>query len=104
MSLDIRLTQMEEVTVVDKNITHNLGKMWSAAGVYNALYNSAGQTAKSVLPALWDGLSLMMSDPERFKVYDAPNGWGTYEFAIPWLGQLIAEFEQYPDGIIGVSK
>jgi hypothetical protein len=104
MSLDIWLTDTVETTVVDKNITHNLGRMWSEAGVYDALYNSEGQTAKSVLPILHEGLRLMIADPERFKKFNAHNGWGLYEHALPWLGELIKEFEEYPNGIIGVSK
>ena len=38
MSLDISLDQVQLTTVVSKNITRNLGGMWSVAGVYDALY------------------------------------------------------------------
>jgi hypothetical protein len=104
MSLDIWLTAKIETDVVDRNITHNLNKMWKAAGIYDSLYNSEGQTAASVLSNLEDGLELMIKDPERFKKLDSPNGWGTYENAVPWLTRLIKGFKEYPDGIIGISK
>jgi hypothetical protein len=104
MSLDIWLTDTVETTVVDKNITHNLGRMWVEAGIHDVLYNSEGKTAQSVLPILHKGLRLMIAEPERFKKFDPPNGWGTYKHALPWLSDLINEFEEYPNGIIGVSK
>lgn len=104
MSLDIWLTAKVEATVVDKNITHNLGKMWEEAGIYDALYNSEGQTALSVLPILHEGLKRMISDPDKFKKFDSPNGWGMYKHALPWLSELIAGFEEHPEGVIWVSK
>jgi hypothetical protein len=104
MSLDIWLKATIETTVVDKNITHNLTDMWEAAGIYDALYNSEGQTAESVIPILEKGLQLMIAEPERFKQYNSPNGWGTYKHALPWLTELVAEFKQYPQGIINISK
>ena len=104
MSLDISLTATITTTVVDKNITHNLNRMWDEAGIYDALYNCEGQTALSVLPILEKGLSLMRSDPQRFVKFNSPNGWGTYKNALPWLEDLVKEFKKYPEGIIEVSK
>jgi hypothetical protein len=104
VSLDISLSAVIETTVVSKNITHNLTRMWQEAGIYDALYNSKGKTAKEVLPTLEDGLKLMISDPERFKKFDSDNGWGLYKNALPWLAELVVEFKQYPDGVIDISK
>ena len=104
MSLDISLKATIETYVVDTNITHNLTGMWKEAGIYSALYESKGKTAKEVLPSLEKGLHLMKNEPERFKQYDSPNGWGTYKDALPWLSELVAEFKRFPDGIIEISK
>lgn len=104
MSLDISLTAKVETTVVNKNITHNLGKMWKEAGVYDALYNSKGKMAKEVLPTLENGLQEMIAEPERFKQFEASNGWGMYEDAVSWLSDLIVQFKQYPEGIIDIWK
>ena len=100
MSLDIWLKATVETTVFDKNITHNLCGMWKEAGIYEALYESKGKTAESVLPQLEQGLKQMTESPERFKVFNASNGWGTYEQALPWLAELIEGFKEYPQGII----
>lgn len=104
MSLDISLTATVEATVVDKNITHNVSNMWKKAGIYEALYNSAGKTSKEILPILEKGLKDMKEKPDEYKKLDAPNGWGTYEQALSWLDKLIEEFKEYPDGEIWISK
>jgi hypothetical protein len=104
MSLDIYLSAVVELEVVSKNITHNLTPMWREAGVYYALYDSEGETAAEILPVLEKGLIKMLADPEKYKKLDSPNGWGTYEHAVPWLTELIAEFKKYPQGMISVSK
>lgn len=108
MSLDIWLTnQTEEGTeeeVVSQNITHNLRNMWKEADVYDALYESEGKLAKDVLPTLLEGLGRMVDDPDRFKQHNATNGWGLYKHAVPWLTQLIVEFQKYPEGKIGISR
>lgn len=104
MSLDIRLIAKIETIVVDKNITHNLSAMWKEAGIYDALYNSDGKIASSVLPILEEGLNQMISYPSRFKQFDSPNGWGTYKHAVRWLSELIVSFKEYPNGVIGVLK
>ena len=107
MSLDVWLTEtvtIKDSVVVSKNITHNLGEMWRQLGVYDALYNSAGKKAKDVLPVMREGLRLMVENPGKYKRFSATNGWGTYEQALPWLIELVAEFEEHPNGVIGISK
>lgn len=108
MSLDIWLTvtptEPVPVCVFDANFTHNVTPMWRKAGIYEALYCSAGLTAADVLPALVRGLEDMRSKPDEYEALDSPNGWGTYAHALPWLEKLVAEFTNNPAGIIGVSK
>jgi hypothetical protein len=104
MGLDIGLKALIEISVVDENITHNVSKMWREAGIYESLYNSEGKTAKEVIPVLIEGYTKMLSDPKKFKELDSPNGWGAYENALPWLNKLILKFQEYPDGVIWVSK
>lgn len=103
MSLDFDIVILDEI-VVSKNITHNLGQMWKEAGIYDALYMSEGKKAEEILPVLKEGLNKMIDDPIKYKAFDAPNGWGEYRDALPWLTELIAEIREYPDGIISISK
>lgn len=104
MSLDIWLTEKNETELMSKNITHNLSGMWKEVGVYDALYLSEGKTANEVLPILEEGLEEMVNEPERFKPFEATNGWGLYKNAVTWLSELISEFKKHPNGVIGVSR
>ena len=60
--------------------------------------------AFEVLPELEKGLLLMASNPQKYMALDAPNGWGTYVNALPWLDNLVQAFRSNPDAIIGLSK
>jgi hypothetical protein len=35
---------------------------------------------------------------------DSPNGWGSYEFAMPWIEKFLAACEAHPKALIGVSR
>jgi hypothetical protein len=87
-----------------QNITHNLAPMWHAAGCYDALYESDGKRAQSIVKRLRAALVRMETDPDAFKRHDAPNGWGLYENAVPWLRRLLAACEEHPNATIRVSK
>lgn len=86
------------------NITHNISGMWTEAGIKHVLYGYEPHTVGEVIDDLKAGLALMESDPERFKKFDAPNGWGTYPDAVDFLREVIEGFEPYPDAQILVSR
>jgi len=72
--------------VYSSNITHNLGKMAEAAGIYKALWRpeEIGITrARELIPLLTPALKTLEARPERFKEFDSPNGWGMYEHFVP---------------------
>lgn len=100
MSLDIRLKRVQLTEVFSANITHNLTDMADAAGIYKALWRpeeigvaKAGQ----LIPILREGLTLLESDPERFKKFDSPNGWGLYIHFVPFVQKVLAACEEFPD-------
>jgi hypothetical protein len=43
-------------------------------------------------------------DPERFEVYDSPNGWGLYEHFVPFVEAYLEACEKYPDAEVSVSR
>ena len=93
--------------VLDVNITHNLGKMADAAGIYYALWRPEEKgwtTAKEILPVLKAGLKKLKANPKKFKKYDAPNGWGLYEHFVPFVEEVLASCEKYPSATIHVSR
>ena len=94
-------------TVYSSNMTHNLGRMASEAGVYDCLWRpdeNGITTAAQMIEPLRAGIALLESDPERFKPLSASNGWGTYAQFIPWLKEVLAACEMYRDATVGVSR
>jgi len=107
MSLDIYLSRVQETEVFDANITHNLNKMAKEAGIYQHLWrpDEIGITiAAQLIEPLTKGLALMKSDPKRFKKFNSPNGWGTYEDFVPWIECYIKACKEFPDATVSVSR
>ena len=118
MSLDIYFYEPENCphcgkaisrgeTCWEANITHNLNRMAGEAGIYKILWRADEQgitTAKDLTRPITDAITLMESDPERFRPFDAKNGWGTYEHFVPWLKELRDASIKYPDATVEVSR
>lgn len=86
------------------NITHNLTRMWREAGVFDALYESEGKRAADIVGALTEGVATMAREPDRFHAFSAPNKWGTYEQALPWLERVREACIESPYGVIHISR
>jgi len=111
MSLDFSLYAEDqdgnEIEVLDKNITHNLGEMAQEAGIYDALWhpNKFGLArAAELVPALEKGLAAMKADPDKYKQYESTNGWGLYRNFVPWVEEVLEGCKQYPSASIWVSR
>jgi len=100
-------TRKERETFWCSNITHNLGAMAEAAGIYDACWRpeEVGITkARELIPYLRAGLEKLISAPGKFKVFNAPNGWGLYEHFVSWVKAYLAACEEYPDADVQVSR
>ena len=89
------------------NITHNLGKMASEAGIYEALWRpeEIGKTkASEIVELLKKGLADLKARPEHFKKFNSPNGWGTYKHFVPFVQKYLEACKEYPDAVIEVSR
>lgn len=118
MSLDVYLVkkipaceccgrEAEEQSLYDANITHNLGKMAEEAGIYKHLWRpeEIGITmAGQLIEPLSRGLELMKEEPEHFKKFDSPNGWGLYVHFVPWIEKYLEACKEHPDAEIEVSR
>lgn len=107
MSLDVSLSRVQETGVYDANITHNLGEMAIAAGIYKALWRPEEigvYTASQLIPLLKKGLTKLKANPAEFKKYNAENGWGTYEHFVPFVEDYLAACKEYPDAKVSVSR
>jgi len=106
MSLDITLTEIRMTEVYSCNITHNLAPMASAAGIYNALWRPkeiGAAKAGHLVPLLEDGLAKLKANPEYFRKFDAPSGWGTYKDFVPFVEQVLEACKTNPDALIDIS-
>ena len=107
MSLDVYLTAVRPTQVYESNITHNLNDMAKEAGIYMHLWRPEEigiTTAKELIEPLKAGLALLKSDPERFKKFDSPNGWGKYEHFVPFVQDYLNACESNPDAKVEASR
>lgn len=105
MSLDFYVkTKCCGISLGNCNITHNLIGMFRVAGLYEVLWHGDGKVAGEVLPLLRAGYEMMSNDPERFRAFDSPNGWGTYGGAMSFLRSVIDLCEEHPQGVIYCSR
>lgn len=106
MSLDVTLRFKDE-DLFEANITHNLNKMAKEAGVYEACWRPEdinAKKAKDIIPLLESGIQKMKEDPEHFKKFDAPNGWGLYKDFLPWLEKYLAACKSNKKASIKISR
>lgn len=97
----------ESPTVYSRNITHNLGKMADAAGIYKYLWrpDENGITkASQLIQPLRDGLAALNTDPDKFKAFNPSNGWGNYEGLCDFVTDYLQACEEYPDAAVSVSR
>lgn len=90
-----------------RNITHNLGDMAREAGIYKAVWRPeeiGAKYAKDISEIVEEGLTSLKAQPDYFKQFDSPNGWGTYENFIPFVEEYLYALKKYPDAEISVSR
>lgn len=111
MSLDVYLNDPTATYGTSElywaNITHNLGKMADKAGIYYALWRPEeinATTAEDIIPLLEKGLAKLKENPDKYKKYDSPNGWGLYEHFVPFVEKYLSACKEYPKAIIEVSR
>jgi len=89
------------------NITHNLGKMASEAGIYEALWRPeeiAAKKAADLIGILADGLGTLKSNPEKFKAFNPANGWGDYGGLVSFVEKYLTACKENPEALIRVSR
>ncbi len=96
-----------DTCVYSSNITHNLGKMADAAGIYKAMWRpeEIGATqAKQLIELLELGLKLLQSESEEFKKYNPSNGWGDYNGLVQFTSEYLDACKHYPEAKISISR
>lgn len=122
----IRFFEFEEDSIENcyhANITHNLNKMASEAGIYEAIWrpyklhpnytdfgedydaemkfeSSVKMKAKDIIPTLEKGLKALKEHSDHFKKFNPENGWGTYEILISFVAKYLKACKNYPEAEI----
>ncbi len=116
MSLDVYLTDPTATyphssNLHSSNITHNLNKMASEAGIYKVLWRpeelqptKEPTKAKYITAAIEKGLNDMKERPSYYKQFNSPNGWGTYKDFIPWIEEYLEALKKYPEALVTTSR
>ena len=108
MSLDIGLyvevdtggDKPRSIELYHSNYTGNVCPMWTEAGVYEALYESDGVEAASIIPILEDGIADMETNPVTYVAMNPSNGWGDSVGALRFLRRLLAACKDDPLALI----
>lgn len=107
MSLDVHLTAVRPTEVYCRNITHNLGKMAMEADIYMALWRPEEigiEKAEQLISPLTEGLAKLKADPEHYKQFDSPFGWGRYENFVPFVEDYLAACKENPDAEVRACR
>jgi hypothetical protein len=90
-----------------RNITHNLGSMAKAAGIYMHLWHPEGlpevTCAGDLIASLTAGLEKLRAEPAKYEAFNSPNGWGLYENFVPFVESVLAACVAHPKAIVRTS-
>ena len=113
MSLDVWLIENKPTRVYDGNITHNLNAMASEVKLkdnltlYDVLWHPEDvkiKQAGELAPHLMQGLKMLTDEPERYKTFNPPNGWGSYDGFVQFVREYLAACIVSPEAEIGVWR
>lgn len=110
MGIDVILMverEGREIDVFEASVTHNLTSMAEAANIYMAVWrpNEVGIIfARELIEPLGKGIEMLRANPEYYKTFNPPNGWGTYDRFVPWLIRYLGACREYPDALIKVFR
>ncbi len=113
MSLDVDLIMVEPVSKYSGNITHNLGDMADAVVLSNGLtlYQVLWRPdehelkfAREISDLLDEGWNILLADPEKYKNYNPPNGWGSYDGLCNFVYKYRNACWDNPDAELRISR
>jgi len=107
MSLDVYLTKVQPTEVYSANITHNLGEMAKAAGIYQHLWHpeDIGMTkAVHLVAPLRSALDWLKGSPAYFEKYNPKNGLGTYQDFVQFVEKYMMACASHPDAEVKASR
>ena len=107
MSLDVFLLAYGKAEIFSANITHNLAKMASEAGIYYALWRPEEiglDKAGLLIGPLSAGLSKLKGNPDKYESLNPENGWGSYIGLVEVVEKYLAACIEFPEATIRVWR
>ena len=88
----------------DGNITYNVCNMLEVAFGENHLKKWNNMSCDKFFRELEKGYIDMIRNPEKYRKYNSPNGWGTYETTLSTIKKLYERIQEYAniDGLENV--
>lgn len=79
------------------NITWNLRAMIVHSTGLEWKNEENNGLAKDIIPSIQKGLTELTEHPEKYRKYEAPNGWGTVEGCKRFFHEILNAYEElYP--------
>ena len=109
MSFDIYVKAKLEgvdqyVTLSDRlTPTYNLSKLIAMSTGWKISQREFNGTTEEIGKMLETGIQNLQNEPEKFRQYEAPNGWGTIEDALIFFNKLLVDCKEFPYGRIYVG-
>lgn len=79
----------------DANITWNVRKIIELSTGLPWLNEENNGLCKDVIPHIEHGLEELKNHPEKYKPYEAPNGWGTVKGTINFFENIIKAWRDF---------
>jgi len=106
MSLTFNLYINNE-EVFSRNITHNLGTMATAAGIYQVLWSPEElgfKHAEQCIEFLSNGLTQLITHRKKYEEFNSENGWGMYSNFVHFVEAVLIACHKFPAATINVSR
>lgn len=79
----------------DANITWNLREMIVKSTGLEWENEANNGLCKDVIPCIARGYAELMAYPQKYKQYEAPNGWGDIEGCRRFFGEIIKAWDEF---------
>jgi len=87
------------------NYTYNASRMWYAASPESKqMIPIEGMTGEESLKILKPAYKEMLNNPDKYKLLEPSNGWGSYATFLTFVWQLIQAAEDNPKNIWSAGR
>lgn len=77
----------------DANITWNVGKIIRLSTGLEWKNEANNGLCKDVIPSIQRGLNELYRNPDKYKPFESPVGWGTVEGTIGFFERILSQWE-----------